>query len=69
MTKHKAVHPRDNVDKLYVSIRGERRRLVCIKDSVDASIQRLEDYIEKGWGKLIAVTRNNINDTRSAERK
>ena len=38
-TMHKALHPRDDVDKLYVS-RKEGRGLASIEDSVDASIQR-----------------------------
>ena len=44
MTMHKALHPRDDVDRLYVSRKGGRG-LVSIEDSIDASIQRLEDYI------------------------
>ena len=43
MAMHKALHPRDDVDILYVS-RGEGgRRLASIEDRVDTSIQRLED--------------------------
>ena len=45
MTMHKALHPRDDVDRLYVSRKEEGRGLASIEDSVDASIQRLEDYI------------------------
>ena len=40
MTMHKAVHPRDAFDRLCASRKRE-------ENSVDASIQRLEDYIEK----------------------
>ena len=47
MTMHKALHPRDDVDRLYVTRKEGGRGLVSIEDSVDASIQRLEDYIEK----------------------
>ena len=43
MTMHKALHPRDDVDRLYVSRNEGGRGLVSIEDSVDASIQRLED--------------------------
>ena len=43
MPMHKALHPRDDVDRLYVSSKEGRRGLA----SVDASIQRFEDYIEK----------------------
>ena len=44
---HKALHPRDDVDRLYVSRKEGGRGLASIEDSVDASIQRLEGYIEK----------------------
>ena len=46
MTMHKALHPRDDVDGLYVSRKEGGRGLASIEDTVDASIQRLEDYIE-----------------------
>ena len=42
MTMHKALHPRDDVDRLYVSRKEGRRELADIEDSVDALIQRLE---------------------------
>ena len=38
MTMYKALHPRDDVDKLYVSRKDGGRGLACIEDSVDASI-------------------------------
>ena len=47
MTMHKALDPRDDVDRLYVPRKEGGRGLASIEDSVDASIQRLEDYIEK----------------------
>ena len=37
----------DDVDRLYVSRKEGGRGLDSIEDSVDASIQQLEDYIEK----------------------
>ena len=46
MTMHKGLHPRDDVDRLYVSWKEGGRRLASIEDSVDASIQRLKNYIE-----------------------
>ena len=46
MTMHKVLHPRDDVDRLYVSTKEGGREIVCIEDNVDALIQRLEDYIE-----------------------
>ena len=47
MTMHKALNPIDDVDRLYVSRKEEGIGLASIEDSVDASIQRFEDYIEK----------------------
>ena len=46
MTMHKALHPKNNVDRLYVSRKEGGRGLASIEDTVDASIQRLEDYIK-----------------------
>ena len=63
MTIHKALHPRDDVDRLYVSIEVRGRGLASIKDSVDASIQRLEDYIQKHDGGFITAIRNDTNNT------
>ena len=52
MTMPKALNPRDDVDRLYVSRKEGGRGLASIKDSVDAGIQRLEDYKEKHEGGL-----------------
>ena len=52
---HKAFHPRDNVDRLYVSRRDTGRGPASIEDSVDTSIRGLEDYIEKRCGRLGAA--------------
>ena len=43
MTMHKALHPRDDVDRLYVSRKKRGRGLASIEDSVDASIRWLEN--------------------------
>ena len=64
MTMHKALHSRDDVDRLYVSRREGGRGLDSNEDSVNASILRFEDYIEKWGGRLITATRNNTNDMR-----
>ena len=60
---HKALHPRDDVDRLHVSRREGGRGFASIEDSEDISIQRLEDYTEKWGRRLITATRNQINDT------
>ena len=41
MHMHKALHPRDDIDKLYVSRKEVGRGLASIEDSVDTSIQQL----------------------------
>ena len=58
MTMHKSLHPRDDVDKLYVSRKDGGRGLPSIEDSVDALIQRLEDE-----GGLITAIRNKTDNT------
>ena len=65
MTMHKASHPRDDVDRLYISRMRGGRRLASIEDSVDASIQQFEDYIEKHEGGLITATRNDTDNTKT----
>ena len=51
---HKALHCRDDKDRLFVS---RKRGLANIEDSVDRSIRRLEDYIKKNEERLITATR------------
>ena len=62
MTMHKALRPWDDVDRLYVSRKEEGRRLASIADSVDASIQRFEVYIEKHDIRLITTIRNDTDN-------
>ena len=73
MTIHEALHPREDVDRLYVSRKEGGRGLANIKDSVDASIQQLEDYIEKHERGLITAigndTDNTIDDRMTTTRK
>ena len=73
MTMHKALHPRDDVDGLYVSRKEGGRGLASIEDTVDASIQQLEDYIEKHERELITTIRvdtdNTINERMTTTRK
>ena len=63
MTMHKALHPRDDVNRLYVSRKEGGRGLASIEDSVDASIQQLEGYIEKHERGLITAIRNDTANT------
>ena len=62
MTMHKALHPRDDVERLYVSRKEGGRELASIEDSFDASIQRLEYYIGKHERGLTTSIRNNTDN-------
>ena len=63
MTMNKALHPRDDVDRLYVPRKEWGRGFVSVEDNVDTPIQRLEDYIEKHERGLIMAIRNNTDNT------
>ena len=58
-----ALHLRDDVDRLYVPRKERGRTLASIEDSVDTSIQRLKDSIEKHERGLITAIGNNTNNT------
>ena len=62
MTMYKALHPRDDVDRLYISRKEWGRGLASIEDSVDAPIQQLKDYREKHKGGLITAIRNDSDN-------
>ena len=59
---HKTLHPRDDVDRLYVRKEGGRG-LANLEDSVDASIRRLEDFLGKNEGGLWTSIRNDTDNT------
>ena len=63
MTMHKALYPRDDVGRHFVSRKESGRRVASIENNVDASIQRLEDYIEKHEGGLIKAIKNDTDNT------
>ena len=63
MTMHKALHPRDDVDRLYASRKEGGRGLASIEDTVGTSIHRLENYIQKLEGGLITATRHETENT------
>ena len=56
MTMHKALHPSDAIDIPYVSRNKGGRGHSSIQDSVDTSIQRLENNIKQRGGRLIVAT-------------
>ena len=66
---HKALHPKDDTDRQYVSRKEEGRGLTSINDSINALIQRLEEYIKKDRKRLITATRNNIENKTNKQTK
>ena len=73
MTMRKALHLRDDVDRLYISRKQGGREFDSIEDHVDASIQQPENYTEKHERGLITAIRkdtdNTTNDRMSITRK
>ena len=57
-----ALNPRDDVDRLYVFRKDGGRGLASIEDSSHISIQRLEDYIDKHYRRLITAIRNDTDN-------
>ena len=56
---HKALHPRDDMDRLFVQRKEGGRGLTSNQDGIDTSIQQLVDYLKKCRGRLIITTTNN----------
>ena len=69
MVMLKALRRRDDVDRLYALRKEGERGLANIEDSVDATVQRLEDYLKKRKGKLITTTGGNIDNVRTNKTK
>ena len=62
ITMHKALYPRYEVDRLYISRKEKGSELASIEDRLAGSIQQLEDDLKKCRGRLITVTRNNADN-------
>ena len=60
MTIHKALHPRSDVDRLYLSRKEGGRGLISVEDCVDIEVQNLSDYISQSSEEmLLAVKEEN----------
>ena len=57
ITMHKALHPRSDIDRLYVSRKEEGRGLASTEESVNALTWRLEDNTKKSKERLIIANR------------
>ena len=60
-----SLHPRDDIDGLYVSKKEGGRGFASIEDSMEASIRLLEDYIKKSKESLLTATRKRNNNKNS----
>ena len=58
MTMHKALHPRDDIDRLYVTRKEGGRAIIINEDCVDALI-RLEKYIKNSNERLVTAASNS----------
>ena len=56
---NKALHSRDDKDKLYVSRKEGGRGLANIENCVEATIQGLEEYTKKSEERLVMAANNS----------
>ena len=59
MTMHKALQPRDDRDRLYVSGQEGGRGIANIEDCVEATIQGLKEYTKTSKERLLMITNNS----------
>ena len=57
---HKALYPRDDLERLGISRKEEGRGLPSMEKYVDASMQGFENYIRKNKERLITAASNRI---------
>ena len=69
MIMHEAFHLKDDVERLYIPRKEGERGLASTEDSVDAWINRLEDYIKKRGGRLIQPPETKLTKQGPTERQ
>ena len=62
MTMHRALHPRDSVDRLYLPRKEGGRGLISIEDCVDIAELSLKEYVMKSKEKLISAARGSVTE-------
>ena len=66
-TIYVALHPKSDVDRLYISRKEGGRGLISIEDCVELSIRGLEVYVHGSEERLMQVAREeNINGLEAA---
>ena len=66
MTMHKALHPKDDIDGVYMSNK-EGRGLTSIENSIDALILQFEYFIKKSKERISTVTKTTQTTQKSTE--
>ena len=67
MTMHKALHPKSNVDRLYVPRKEGGRGLISVADVTKTAILGLQKYIQESEEKLISAARKLEQVSESAK--
>ena len=62
MITQKSLHPRDKIDRLYVTRKDGGRRLAKIENCVYGTIKGLVKYINKSKETFTTVTSNSNNN-------
>ena len=57
MTMHKALHPKSNVDRLYISQNEGGRGLLSVEDTIEKSKIGLERYIQESKERLLSAAK------------
>ena len=58
MTMHKALHPKSNVDRLYIPRKEDGRRLKCVEEIVNLTNLGLENYMKESRERLLNAGRS-----------
>ena len=79
MTMHKALHPKSNVDRLYISRNEGGRGLISVEDTIETSKIGLERHIQESKERLLSAAKRSdmevketvkqYKDRRAKERK
>ena len=67
MTMHKALHPKSNVERLYLPRKEGGRGLISIEDATRTAILGLQKYIQESEEKLISAARKPEHVLESAK--
>lgn len=67
LTMHGALHPKSDVDRLYLPRKDGGRGLISVEDTVELAISSLEEYVQKSTESLISAARLVDGDMQDKE--